>query len=608
MTISAVHLVCNQRASQQNGRYPRPSLVRGSYVDLDRWVGFAFDDELVGLKKGWQRCADPFHQKILLPFPPESKKSGVGDPQPHSCFWYRIELSDDDLERAGRCPGHRLLMHFGAVDYQAMVFVDGTLAGTHEGGQVPFYVDITDYLDPAIDDHVVVVRAFDDSRDTRQPRGKQDWHDDPHVIWYHRTSGIWRSVWLEWVPSIRIERLVWRAEPRSSGVMAHVELNQRPEAPIPVDVAVAIDEKLLGQVSTVATDQIIDILIPLNSMRNSCDLENMTWAPDHPVLMDAALVIGDDTVTSYMGYREVDVSPAGIILNNLPFIVRSVLEQGYWPQSHLTPPSVEAMAREVTLMKELGFNNCRIHQKVEDPRFLFQCDKQGLTVWGETAAAYNFDSLAIHRFSAEWIEIVRAYESHPCIIAWTPFNESWGIPQIGQDACQAAFSQGIVKLTRALDPTRPVISNDGWEHTDSDLMTIHDYECHREILEARYQPDGIDDFMKTRGPAGRVMTVGKQQNHNAPIIISECGGIRYVSNSQDMDTWGYSTAGSTEDFENKLADIIEPLRAARLVRGFCWTQLTDTLQEANGLCDENRVPKIPVERIRKLITGSDEEA
>ncbi|WP_130866596.1 glycoside hydrolase family 2 protein [Acidipropionibacterium timonense] len=605
MTTSAAQIVCAQRASQQDGRYPRPLLVRDAHVALDREVGFAVDDDLVGLQEGWHRRSDVFDRQILLPFPPESQASGIVDPGPHRCFWYRIELTADDLERAGRRPGHRLLLHFGAVDHSAMVFVDGMLVGTHEGGQTPFSIDLTDSLDPQGTDHVVTVRALDDPLDIRQPRGKQDWQDEPHVIWYQRTSGIWRTVWLEWVPPVRVERLVWRPDVLSGGVLAHVELDRRPDRPMPMDVAVALDGTVLGQASTLVSDEVVDLLVPLDVVRNGCDLERILWFPERPTLLDAAVVLGDDVVTSYLGYRIVGSGPAGLTINSIPMTLRSVLEQGYWPTSHLTAPSVEAMREEVQLMLDLGFNNCRIHQKVEDPRFLFQCDRLGLSVWGETAAAYAFDSLAVQRFTHEWVDVVRANEGHPSIIAWTPFNESWGITHVSRNPAEAAFSRGVSDLTRALDPTRPVISNDGWEHTDSDLFTIHDYEWRREVLVERYRADGLEAMRRTAGPAGRVLVVGDHQRADVPVLLTEFGGVEYVPQQVEGETWGYSTASDAADYERRIRDIIEPVRDSPVLRGFCWTQLTDTLQEANGLCDENRVPKIPAEIIRALITGQD---
>lgn len=608
MTTSAATLACTSPASKQDGHYPRPLMVREKSTLLDRKVGFAHDDDLVGLEERWYSSAEPFSREIQLPFPPESKLSGIEETGYHPCVWYRIEITSADLRSAGHSEGRRLVLHFGAVDYETTVFVDGQQVGTHLGGQTPFSFDITTALDPEVDTHVVTVRAFDDPLDCRQPRGKQDWLPEPHVIWYQRTTGIWRTVWLESVPPLHLTRLVFRPDITSGRVEALVELNRRPAEATQVEIAIAFDGDLIGHTTTLLAEQAATVTVDLTRVTNGVDLERFVWMPQRPVLMDAGVVVhGEipDETRSYLGYRQVGASQAGMTINSFPIYLRSVLEQGYWHESCLTPPSVEAMKAEVQLMLDMGLNNCRIHQKVEDPRFLFFCDTMGLTVWGETASAYTFDSVAIQRFAVEWVDIVRANEGHPSIIAWTPFNESWGITHVSRDPAQAAFSRGISDLTRALDPTRPVISNDGWEHADSDLLTIHDYEWRREVLADRYTLDGIQTMLATTGPAGRVLVVGEDQSSEAPVLLTEFGGVEFVTVPSADQTWGYSSARDADDYERRMRDIMEPVLASSIVRGFCWTQLTDTLQEANGLCDENRVPKLPIETLRAIFTGED---
>ncbi len=237
----------------------------------------------------------------------------------------------------------------------------------------------------------------------------------------------------------------------------------------------------------------------------------------------------------------------------------------------------------------------------EDPRFCYWADRLGLTLWGETAAAYTFDSVAVARLASEWVEIVRQYESHPSIIAWVPFNESWGVTHIAGDPAQQAFTRALADLTRALDPTRPVISNDGWEHTNSDLLTIHDYEWRRDVLEARYTADGIRGLIENGGPAGRVLFADRVRE-GLPVLLTEFGGVEFVTSRSADETWGYFSATDAADFEARVRAILEPVQDSAVLRGWCWTQLTDTLQEANGLCDENRVPKLPVETLREMIT------
>ena len=308
-----------------------------------------------------------------------------------------------------------------------------------------------------------------------------------------------------------------------------------------------------------------------------------------------------DVVASYLGLRDVKVGSTHLLLNHDPFYLRSVLEQGYWPTSHLVAPSLDAYRAEVQLMIDLGFTSARIHQKVEDERSVFWADKLGLTLWCETAGAYEFDAEAVSRLTKEWVDIVRTYESHPSIICWVPFNESWGITHANWSDARAAYSRALTDLTRALDPTRPVVSNDGWEHANSDLLTIHDYEWREEVLAARYTPEGLETMLDGVGPAGRVLTVGDQQPLDVPVLLTEFGGVRFVPAAREGQTWGYSAATSPEDYEERLGAIMRPVKAAPILGGFCYTQITDTMQEANGLCDENRVPKLPVETLRRLI-------
>lgn len=607
MTSTATTLATRDPASRGDGHYPRPLLVRERPVLLDREVGFAHDDEQVGLARGWQRDATPFTRTIQLPFPPESRLSGIEETGFHPCLWYRIELGSDDLAAAGHEAGRRLLLHFGAVDHEATVFVDGQQVGHHVGGQTPFTCDLTDALDPDAETHVVVVRAMDDPVSPTQPRGKQDWLPEPHGIWYERSSGIWRTVWLESVVPLHVTRLVWRPEISDGKLRALVELNARPSEPVTVDVAVACAGEVLAEVSARVVDPAFEITLDLARVGSGVDLESLLWWPHRPTLMDAGVVVhapgGDDEVRSYLGYRQVGAGASGQMINAQPFAMRSVLEQGYWHESCLTPPSVEAMRAEVALMLDLGFNHARIHQKVEDPRLLFFADTMGLALWCETAATYQFDSVAVSQLSAEWVDIVRANEGHPSIVAWVPFNESWGVTHVARSEAQRAFTRGLSDLTRALDPTRPVISNDGWEHTDSDLLTIHDYEWRREVLEQRYTAEGLAAMLERLGPAGRPLVVGDRQRGGVGVLLTEFGGVEFVTEPSAGQTWGYSSATDAEDFERRIREILEPVRASPVLSGFCWTQLTDTLQEANGLCDENRVPKLPVETLRALITG-----
>ncbi|WP_420111158.1 glycoside hydrolase family 2 protein [Pseudactinotalea sp.] len=597
------------RATAQNGTYPRPQLLREAHVSLDRVVGFAHDDDDRGLAERWHSKPEVFDREIQLPFAPESEASGIGDTGYHPVVWYRIPLTAADLEGAGLgSQGDRLILHFGAVDYASDVWVDGVHVTHHEGGQTAFSVDITDALDDAASEHVVVVRAEDDPLDTTLPRGKQDWQPEPHAIWYYRTTGIWRTVWLEAVPAMHVASLAWTPDVPGGTVRLELELSRRPVAPVELEVTLHFGDDRLAQVRIEAAERTAVVDIPLTGQRNGQHYEHLLWSPRRPRLIDAEVTIhgtASDAVGSYLGLRSVGIEHGQLLLNDRPTYLRSVLEQGYWPGSHFTAPSLEAMREEVELIRDLGFNAMRIHQKVEDPRFLFWCDKLGLLVWSETAGAYEFDDIAVQRLTTEWVQIVRQYRSHPSIITWVPFNESWGIQHGAHDSRQRAYAIGLTNLTRALDPSRPVISNDGWEHTDSDIWTLHDYEGEREVLQQRYgSRESLEAMVRGIGPAGRRLSLTPVDEVTAPIMLTEFGGVSFITGEVPEDSWGYTSASDAADYEARLRAILEPVHASAALSGFCYTQITDTHQETNGLCDADRKPKLPMETLAAIIRGT----
>lgn len=586
--------------------YPRPQLVRSRWVSLDGQWGFDYDDENRGLSQHWERLGG-FERSIRVPFPPESTASGIGDTAPHAICWYRRELSAAELERAGT--DGRYLLHFGAVDYESTVWIDGALAGSHRGGQSPFTLDITDLLDPTVAGHQIVVRCYDDPADAEIARGKQDWRPEPHAVWYERTTGIWQSVWLESVPALHIAALNWDCSLTRATVTATLRLSARPADPVEVRVELGHAGRLLAAGEVSAGCDLVELTLTLPSQRNGQDYEELLWSPDRPALIDAVVTLSaaegaTDRVRSYLGLRSVTTEQQRLLLNDRPFQLRSVLAQGYWPDSHLAAPSPAALREEVELIKSLGFNSVRVHQKAEDPRFLFWCDYLGLTVWAESAAPYEYSPRAARRLIAEWSDLVERDRSHPCIITWVPVNESWGVQHVSHDRAQQAFVRSIADLTRALDPTRPVVSNDGWEHVFSDLITIHDYTDSAADIRARYgDQDGLRRLLSGLGPGGRRMKACEPGwAKDAPTLLTEFGGIAYVTDASS-EAWGYSSAQDADDYERRLSDLVAAVRASAPLAGFCYTQLADTRQEANGLCDENRRPKLPVETIRRIIAG-----
>jgi beta-galactosidase/beta-glucuronidase len=615
------------RATEQDGTHPRPQLLRDGWTDLCGTWQLAFDDARAGRDAGWAELTDlgdraVFDRDVTVPFPPESAASGVGDAGPHAVCWYRRGLRLADVADAGAVTrqGSRVVLRFGAVDHSADVWLDGALLGSHEGGQTPFAFDVTRALTAGApeDEHVLVVRAHDDPRDVTQPRGKQDWQDEPHGIWYARTSGIWQPVWCEVVPAVAVEHLAWTPDLPAAAVHLGITLREAPAEPVTVAVRLELDGHLLAEHRVRVAEQRTRTTVAVPALLNGQARHDLTWSPEAPRLVDATVRVlgagpvtdGDrvlDEVSSYLGLRSAGVGGGAFLLNGLPYRLRAVLAQGFWPDSHLAAPDAAALRREVQLARDLGFNAVRVHQKVEDPRFLFWADRLGLLVWGETANAFAFSPEAVRRLTTEWLDVVHRDISHPCIVTWVPLNESWGVHDIATDPAQRAYATALTALTRAVDPSRPVVSNDGWEHVDSDLWTVHDYAGTGAVLARRYGAAGLRDSLEDPGPAGRVTRLPGGTDRGQPLVLSEFGGVRYTPALPDdrarQRTWGYSTAADAEDFARRLTDLFDAVHGSPALAGSCYTQLTDTMQEANGLLDERREPKLPVERLRRIVTG-----
>lgn len=602
----------SMRIAAQDGSYPRPQLRRGAWADLTGPWEFAYDDDDRGRDDGWQRPdSTAFDRVITVPFPPESPASGIGDTGFHAVVWYRRRVTAEEIATAGEgegaAGGRRLVVHFGAVDFRADVWADGRFLGVHEGGQTPFALEVP--ADLAQGGFTLVVRAEDDHADVSQPRGKQDWLEEPHVIWYHRTTGIWQPVWLEAVAADHLVRVGWTPDLVRASVDLRVRMSRRPRRRLLLDVRIEHDGVELATVTTPVREPEQTVTIQLPDQGNGQAYERLLWSPEHPTLLDARIRVVDeaggvvDEVHSYLGLRSAGVHGGRFLLNDRPYFVRSVLEQGYWPETHLAAPSADALRSEVELIRSLGFNAVRLHEKAEDPRLLSWADRLGLLVWGEIGSAFEFSPRAIERTVGEWMEIVARDGSHPSIVTWVPVNESWGVQHVSHDPAQLAFIRALFHLTKALDPTRPVISNDGWEHAESDLLTIHDYATTGAELRRSYADEAsVDALVTGMGPAGRRLTLLPASRDGAPVMVTEFGGVSFAA-SAPADSWGYSVATTGAEFEARLRDLVGALHDSPVLAGFCYTQLTDTRQETNGLTDEHRRPKLPVETLRAIVVG-----
>lgn len=597
-------------ATEQDGTYPRPQLVRAAWHDLSGPWEFSFDDDDTGLSAHWASSGAEYPLTITVPYPPESPASGIGDTGYHRVSWYRRSVTPAEVAALGHDADRRLLLHFGAVDHVADVWISGAHVGRHEGGHTPFTVDVPE-PEGGFD---IVVRVDDDPHDLSQPRGKQDWAVEPHVVWYHRTSGIWQPVWLESVPRQHVRGLSWRPSPADALVRLDVELAERPAAGTRLRVTLRSGADVLARIDTDVDALAPEIVIPVGALRNGQALDGYLWSPESPLLVDALLElrapgVEPDVVASYLGFREVGEGDGRFLLNHRPYEVRGVLSQGYWPESHLAAPSADALRAEAELIKSLGFTTVRVHQKIEDPRFLYWADRLGLLVWAELPSAYEFSATATRRLTAEWSEVIRRDLSHPSIVVWVPFNESWGVQHLASDERQRDLVRGLRHLTRSLDDSRLVVSNDGWEHVGSDLLTVHDYENDASrLLETYGVAERFRSDLDGIAASGRHLLVGTPEENastaSKPVILSEFGGVS--CEPAGGDAWGYRHVDSAEQLEEHLVGLFAAVRQSTVLAGWCYTQLTDTAQEMNGLTDEKRVPKIAVERIRALVEGTGE--
>lgn len=565
------------------GEYPRPQFVRDSWMSLNGEWDFSFE-------------TDSFDQKIIVPYVYQSKRSGICSNEECDVIWYRRSFVLPEGMQ-----GKRILLHFGAVDYSCKVWVNDHFMMLHEGGHIGFEMEITEALKAG--DNMIVVRVEDRVKDLEMPRGKQFWKKESESIFYTRSTGIWQSVWLEAVGEGYLDHVYITPDLDHMKVEFQYGIDCVMKAQLKTRISFEGCELAALTIDTERGEGSFSVMLDQQLLRNWNFQEDLVWTPENPRLFDVVFTLSVDgkvidEVTSYFGMRKVSVENGRFLLNNRPYFQKLLLDQGYWRESLLTAPEDEDFVKDIELAKSMGFNGVRKHQKIEDPRFLYHADRLGFLVWGEIAAAYVYSRKYVQRITKEWMaEIIRDY-NHPCIVAWTPLNESWGVPNIKDNVEQQSHSAAMVYLTKSLDSTRPVISNDGWEHTCTDLLTIHDYEWKREVLEKRY--NSLENILQSYA-SGRPLFANGWEYDGQPVLVTEFGGISYQKG--ESAGWGYSNAESDDDFAKRYHDVIAPLLDSSYVQGFCYTELTDVEQEINGLLTYDREPKISVDIIRQINEG-----
>ena len=556
--------------------YPTPQFARSSWINLNGEWQFERDKSVSGRQRGLI-TAEKLSEKINVPFCMESRLSGIGDVDFCNCVWYKkaVDISPEWLEG-----GKRVILHIGACDYRTEVFVNGESVGSHIGGFVSFSFDITDYVSAG--KNLITICADDDVRSHNQPGGKQSYRYASAGCSYTRTTGIWQTVWLENIPCEYIENVKYYTDINSATLTVVAKVNGADGKTLSAEAF--FGGKAVGADSATVSNKVAILKIKLSELH--------LWDIGKGDLYDLTLKFGEDEVCSYFGMRSVRVGENGaIVLNGRTIFQRLVLDQGFYPDGILTAPCEDELIADITRSIAMGFDGARLHQKVFEPRFLYHCDRLGYIVWGEHAN-WGLDVSrpeAYKGFFPEWTEIVERDFNHPAIIGWCPLNET----HADQDDDLVVT---LVNLTKALDPTRPVIDVSGWTHVKgaSDIWDFHDYDQDPVTFKKRYEEvfeNGTSVKYKDRVRFTLL-----------PNFISEYGGIKWDVNSNLENAWGYGNAPKTEEeFKERFKGLAEALLFNKYITGLCYTQLTDVEQETNGLYTYDRQAKFDPEFFRAVL-------
>ncbi len=547
--------------------HPFPQFERKNWLNLNGTWQFEIDRGMSGFDRRLFE-KDRLESEITVPFCPESSLSGIGDKDFMTCVWYKRTVTLPESFK-----GMRTVLHIGACDYFATVWVNGREAGNHRGGYISFAFDITDFLKEGAND--ITIRAIDDTRSGDQPAGKQCYAYNSQGCHYTRTTGIWQTVWLEAVPASYIASAKYYTS--VDGTVRIVASVKNGSGKV-LGAKASFGGKLCCEGKTEVLGDSAEITLKIDEPR--------LWFPGEPNLYDLTLTLGDDCVESYFGIREVSYADHRFYVNGRSVFGRFILDQGFYPDGIYTAPSDEALKHDIEMSMACGYNGARLHQKIFEPRFLYHADKLGYMVW-EEHANWGLDISrigAFKNFTGEWLEAMERDFNHPSIIGWCPFNET----QPNQDA---ELLKLIYKLTKSVDPTRPVIDTSGWVHVGGycDMYDCHDYEQNPEVFKARY-----DKLM-----------AGEKIDDSTPLdlcFVSEFGGTWWSPGVKGG--WGYGASpADMEEFLTRYEGLVSALLANDRLCAFCYTQLTDVEQEQNGLYTYDRRAKFPVDKIAAITSA-----
>ncbi len=556
--------------------HPEPMMRRENWQNLNgEWL-FQFDFGMSGAERGLYKtdAANEYTQKILVPFCPESVLSGIGYKDFIPAVWYKRIIKITEKQLSGR-----VLLHFGAVDYECDVYINGEKAGNHFGGYSSFTLDITEFLKEGEND--LTVNARDNLRSGKQPKGKQSGSFYSQGCDYTRTTGIWQTVWLEFVPVGYIKTAKYYPDIEEGALDIELILSR----PGKLTVEAFYEGKPVGNAVKEINGNYVRIHLPLS--------EKHLWKVGNGRLYDLKFTLetesGTDVLFSYAGLRDIRIEGFKVLINGKSVFQRTVLDQGFYPDGIYTAPNDEALKRDIELSMSLGFNGARLHEKMFEPRFLYHCDKAGYIVWGEHAN-WGLDTNgenAFLNFMPEWSETVERDFNHPAIIGWCPFNETWG--QNGTTARR--IIRTVYEETKRLDPTRPVIDTSGNFHVITDIYDQHDYEQNPETFRKSYIGyNGKSESFNLNFKDKQIFIP------NLPFFLSEFGGIKWIPESKRASSadnaWGYGDAPTTEEeFLSRYEGLTAALLEAPNIMGFCYTQLYDVEQEVNGLYTYEREKK-----------------
>lgn len=584
LCIGCLHLAAGVLPRSE---YPRPQFVRNDWVNLNGEWSYEFDFGKSGTHRNLQN-SNCLKDRIQVPFCPESKLSGVEYTDFINCMWYQrmIDIPEN-------WTGKNIYLHFGAVDYYAEIYLDGNFVQRHYGGSSSFSVDITRQVKAGMR-HNLVVRVTDDLRSGKQTGGKQSPTFYSNGCLYTRVTGIWQTVWMEAVDRKGLKSAVLCPDIDQEQLFVSPEFFQ--ESDNEIEVILKEGEKTIASRKASCVNGTM-LVLPVRKMK--------LWSPENPFLYDIVYRIKDkqgnllDEVTSYVGMRKIHTADGKFYLNNQPYFLRLVLDQGYYPDGIWTAPSDEALRKDIQLGKDAGFNGARLHQKVFEERYHYWADKLGYLTWSESAswAMNHDDELAARNFIAEWTEVVIRDRNYPSIVTWTPFNESWGAGNV----VYPRLVRDVYRITKAIDPTRPINDASGDKHILTDIWGVHNYQQDPKILaDALIGREGEEPYRNIRDDKSLAVYEGQ------PYIVSEFGGIGWMKPEENGTSWGYGAVPEAmEDFYKRLEGLVQAMGSSNIVVGFCYTQLTDVEQEKNGIYYYDRTPKFDMNRIKAIFQSFD---